>query len=53
MAVKTSREFSSFVIYSYFIESAFKAGKGMQHSEARHVKGVPFVNESYTFCQKW
>jgi len=53
MAVKKSREFSSFVIYSYLIESAFKAGKGMKHSEARQVKGVPFVNERYTFCQNW
>ena len=25
----------------------------MQHSEARKVKGVPFVNETYTFCQNW
>ena len=45
MAVKKSREFSSFVIYSYLIESAFKAVKEMQHSEARQVKGVPL------FCQ--
>ena len=53
MAVKKLREFSSFAIYSYLIESAFKAVKGMQHSEARKVKGVPFVNERYTFCQNW
>ena len=54
MAVKKSREFSSFVIYSYLIESAFKAVKGMQHSEARQVKGDHyFVNERYTFCQNW
>ena len=51
MAVKKSREFSSFVIYSYLIEKAFKAVKRMHHSEARHVKGVPLVNERYTFCQ--
>ena len=25
----------------------------MQHSEARQVKGVPFVNERCTFCQNW
>ena len=53
MAVKKLGEFSSFAIYSYLIESAFKAVKGMQHSEARQVKGVPFVNERYTFCQNW
>ena len=53
MAAKTSREFFSSVIYSNLIESSFNAVKGMQHSEVRQVKGVPFVNERYTLVHAY
>ena len=65
MAVKKPRERSGFVIYSYFIDSAFAAVKGMKvlnlvcersiyHLSNKYIKGVPFLSEmAYRRIRDW
>ena len=48
LAVKKSIKRSRFVIYSYFKDSAFTAVKRDVKFLTMYVKGVPFVNRSYT-----
>ena len=43
MAVKKSRQFTGFLIYSQFNDSAFTA-KSNAKFQTRYLKGVPFVN---------
>ena len=49
MAVKKSRKFPGFVIYTYLIDSVFTAcQKGCKVLNYNwYVKGVPFVNGGY------
>ena len=57
MAVKKSRQFTGFLIYSQFNDSAFTA-KSNAKFQTRYLKGVPFVSgrycvrEGYLFSQK-
>ena len=46
MAVKKSRKFPSFVIYSCLKESAFTAAKRDAKFQTSYVNGVLFVNEN-------
>ena len=58
MAVKKSRKFPGFLIYSRFKDSAFTAAKSNVTFQTRYLKGAPFVNgrywvrEGYLFSQK-
>ena len=44
MAVKKSRHFPGFLIYSQFNGSAFTAAKSNVKFQIRYLKGVPFAN---------
>ena len=44
MAVKKSRQFPGFLIYSQFNDHAFTAAKSNAKFQARYLKGVPFAN---------
>ena len=60
MAVKKSRQFPGFLIYSQFNDSVFTSAKSNAkfQIQTRYLKGVPFVNlrycvrEGYLFSQK-
>ena len=59
MAVKKSRQFPGFLIYSQFKDSALTAAKSNPKFQTSYLKGVPFVNgryswvrEGYLFSQK-
>ena len=58
MAVKKSRQFPGFLIYSQFKDSTFTAAKSNEKFQIRYLKGIPFVNwrycvrEGYLFSQK-
>ena len=47
MAVKKSRKYSSSLIYSYFVDSAFTAVE-RNVEFTKYVKGVLFINITYT-----
>ena len=47
MAVKKSRQFLGFLIYSQFKNSIFTAAKSNAKFQTRYLKGAPFVNERY------
>ena len=59
MAVKKSRQFPGFQIYSQFKDSTPTAAKSNAKFQTGYLKGVPFVNgryswvrEGYLFSQK-
>ena len=43
MAVKKSRQFPGFLIYSQFKDSTFTAAKSNAKFQIRYLKGIPYV----------
>ena len=52
MAVKKSRQFPGFLIYSQFKDSAFTTAKSNAKFQTRYLKGVPFVNGRYSWVRE-